>query len=144
MTARSTTYRRFMSAATAGNKGQARRHVAAEFRAVLDKEAPDLKNMTFAQLMQELTRQRIAFPDLGKQVRVINTTEDGDKLVVTYMLTVTFNGPLRSRDGKRSVPPTGAKLSIPSQDHVTFDAEGKIIKLEVVTDMGHTLEQMFS
>lgn len=141
MTSRLEDYKKFIKAATAGKVGVAQGYAASGFRATLN---PALTDLTFREFMQELARQREALPDLGKNIRVIDSQEEGDRLVVTYMLIVTFSGVLRSRDGRRSAQPTGATLEIPSQDRVVYDSNGKITELEVVTDMGHTLNQMLS
>lgn len=132
-------YKKFISTATAGTQLVAARFIAPGFRATLNSTLVD---MSFREFMDELGRQRNAFSDLGQNIRIVDSTEDGSTLVVTYMLTVTFDGALVSKDGKRSVQPTNAILEIPSQDRVTFDARGKITTLEIVTDMGHTLSQM--
>jgi len=132
-------YKKFISAATAGTQVVAARFVAPGFRATLNSTLTDL---SFREFMDELGRQRAAFSDLGQNIRIVDSTEEDSTLVVTYMLTVTFDGVLASKDGKRSVQPTHATLEIPSQDRVTYDTRGKITTLEIVTDMGHTLSQM--
>ena len=63
------------------------------------------------------------------------------RLVITYRMTVHFTGTLT--DGRNTLPGTGEQIVIPSQDRVDFDPDGKIREIEVVTDMGHTLTQMF-
>ena len=139
MTSRSKKYREFIAAATAGNADEAQRFVAPGFRATLNEMLVDL---SFREFMNELARQREAFSNLGANIEVMDTREEDDRLVITYTLTVTFDGPLRSQDRSRSVPPTGETLRIPSQDRVVFDENGRIVELEIVTDMGHTLAQM--
>lgn len=136
-----TTYRNFLSALLQGDTGKAQQLVAPGFRANLGETQP---NLSFAELVREIQRQRGAFPDLGKNIQVLDTTshEDESRLVTTYQMTVTFSGTLVSVNGKRSIPGTGEKVVIPSQDHVKFDPSGKIREIEIVTDMGHTLTQM--
>jgi hypothetical protein len=139
--ARETTYRAFLAALLKGSAAGARQHVASGFRANLGDTLP---NLSFAELLKEIQRQRSAFPDLGKNIQVADVSEDDgeNRLVITYSMTVTFSGTLTSADGKRSVPGTGERIKIPSQDRVDFDPSGKIREIEIVTDMGHTLTQM--
>lgn len=140
--ARETTYRAFLDAILKGNEAGARQHVASGFRANLGDTQP---NLSFAELLKEIKRQRGAFPNLGKNIQVVDVTESDDenRMVITYRMTVQFSGKLVSPDGKRSVEPNGQTIVIPSQDRVDFDPDGKIREIEIVTDMGHTMAQMF-
>jgi SnoaL-like protein len=140
MASKADEYRQFITAATAGDAEKARRFIAPGFRVTLNEL---LVNLSFDEFMEELARQREAFSDLGTRIGVMDVQEGRDRLVITYTMTVTFDGTLRNKDHSRSAPPTGGTLQIPSQDHVVFDKDGKIIELEVVTDISHTLSQMF-
>ena len=123
-----------------GQTGKARGLTASGFRANFGETKP---NLSFAELVREIERQRTAFPDLGKKIQVADSREDDgeNRLVITYRMTVHFTGTLT--DGRNTLPGTGEQIVIPSQDRVDFDPDGKIREIEVVTDMGHTLTQMF-
>ena len=59
-------YKAFVRAAATGDKRTAQRYVVPRFRANL---GPGLERLDFRALMDELDRQRTAFPDLGQTAR---------------------------------------------------------------------------
>jgi hypothetical protein len=137
MTSYQETYDAFTRAVTSNNRAAAEALVAPSFRAELGKGP-----LTFGGFWAEITRQRTAFPDLGKNVKVAKVTEGSTYLRVTYDMTVTFSGPLTDGHGN-SIPPTGKSVVIPSADYVEFDAAGKIRKLTVSSEMEMVIGQMF-
>jgi hypothetical protein len=138
---RETNYRTFLEALLKGETARAQQLIVPGFRASFGETMPD---MAFAELLREIRRQRAAFPDLGRKIKVMNVSEDTteNRLVITYKMTMTFSGVLTSADGRHRVQPTGEVIEVPSQDRVQFEGN-KIRSIEVVTDMGHTMAQMF-
>lgn len=136
MTSYQETYDAFTRAVTSNNRAAAEALVAPSFRAELGKGP-----LTFGGFWAEITRQRTAFPDLGKNVSVSKVTEGSTYLRVAYDMTVTFSGPLTGSG--YSYPPTGKTVVIPSADYVEFDAAGKIRKLTVSSQMEMVIGQMF-
>ena len=138
---REAAYRQFLDAMLRGETDKAQDLIVPGFRADLGETQP---NLTFAELLREIRRQRRAFPDLGETIGITDVTEDDERniLVITYRMTVTFSGTLASADGKHTASPTGETIIVPSQDRVEFEGN-KIRAIEVVTDMGFTMDQMF-
>jgi len=138
---RESNYRAFLEALLKGETTRAQQLIVPGFRASFGETKPD---MVFAELVREIRRQRVAFPDLGRKIKVVNVSEDPaeNRLVITYKMTMTFSGVLTSADGRHTAQPTGEIIEVPSQDRVEFEGN-KIRSIEVVTDMGHTMAQMF-
>ncbi|QQG51245.1 MAG: nuclear transport factor 2 family protein [Candidatus Saccharibacteria bacterium] len=132
-----TTYKAFTDGVTNDDRAAVAALVSRDFRAELGKGP-----LRFEGFWEEITRQRTAFPDLGKNVKVAKVAEKGDTLRVSYDMTVTFSGPLTDGWGI-SYPPTGQTVVIPSADLVEFDTDGKIRKLTVSSQVEMVIGQMF-
>jgi hypothetical protein len=115
-------YLQFLELLLKGYSLEAESFLATGFKAKIKDSQPEL---TFAELRQEIERQRNAFPDIGENIRVIDITKLDLRLLVTYTMVTEHAG------------------EILSQDLVDFNEEGQLTRLEMVTDMHHTMAQMF-
>ena len=134
-------YKSFVRAATSGNANTALRYVAPGFRADL---GPGVDDLSFRQFMDELARQRAAFPNLGQEVQYRNPRETDSVLDIDDVMTVRFSGVLRSRAGRRELQGDGRVVSIPQHHHVEYDSGGKIIVLVITSLQSQTLDHMVS
>lgn len=137
------TYRKFVVAALAGDDGKARLFVAPEFTASMNAYNTGL---TFPQYMDEIRRQRRAFPGLGEEISDLNFSDEvlsngESRLVATYVMTVRFTRVLRD-ERNNSLMPTGKVAKIAAQIHMAFTKDGKIAGIEVVTDLSDTIRQL--
>lgn len=130
-------YEAFTTGIASDDQRTMRTLIARGFRAELGKGT-----LTFDQFLLELARQRTAFPDLAKNVKVTKIDEGNRYIRVAYDMTVNFTGPLTDGRGG-SIPPTGRRVVIVSSDYVEFDTAGKIVKFTVSSNMEMTVEQMF-
>lgn len=135
-------YQGFQVATTIGNWDASAAFAAPEFTATIHGV---IENANLLDFFHEIARQRAAFPDLGQNVEEFAAHEDASAflLTVTYMLRVTFSGTLRDHNGTPIKQGNGRELLIPSQDIVSFNPDGRIVSVEIVTDQYDTIQQMF-
>lgn len=135
-------YERFTAGIAANKVREMQQCISPQLSVIIGVKGP----LGFKQFVEELSRQRVAFPDFGKNVKVTNTewrTMGGvNYLSVTYEMTVTFDGPLCDHSGNVVLQPTGKKVTIVASDLVGFDPQGKIVTLAVSTYEEATLAQM--
>jgi hypothetical protein len=115
-------YLQFLELLLKGRLTEAEAYIAPAFKAAISNSQAEL---AFAGLCQEIERQRTAFPDIGENIRVISITTLDLRLLITYTMATEHAG------------------EILSQDLVDFDEEGRLTRVEMVTDMHHTMAQMF-
>ena len=133
-------YKAFVRAAATGDTRRAQSYVAPRFSANL---GANLERLDFRGLMDELSRQRTAFPDLGQTVQYRNPSETDSTLDVDDVTTVTFSGVLESRRTADEQQGDGRVVTITQHHHVEFSA-GKIVALVVKTDQAEVMRKLFS
>lgn len=139
-------YQKFGRAVSAGDAAVALRYVAGGFRASLGSSmGPGADDLSFREFMDELSRLRNAFPDLGQQIQFRNLRETDATLDVDDVMTVTFTGVLRGRSGRGGeLRGDGRVVNIPQHHHVEYDTDGKIIILELTSLQGQTFDHLLS
>ncbi|HYG83943.1 MAG TPA: nuclear transport factor 2 family protein [Verrucomicrobiae bacterium] len=137
-------YMAFIAALVAPlNEPQAKRQVSPRFLAEIkpDQSSLPMQRFNFQQFIVEVKRLHEAFPDFAQNVTVPTILQDGNVLQAIYQMTVTFTRNLKSRDGRTTFEPNGAKIVIPQTDTVTF-ADGKIEKFTVQIDSRNILKHL--
>jgi hypothetical protein len=106
---------------------------------------PGADDLSSREFMDELSRLRDAFPNLGQQIQFRNLREADTTLDVDDVMAVTFSGVLRGRSRRGGeLQGDGRVVNIPQHHHVEYDADGKIIVLELTSLQGQTFEHLVS
>lgn len=132
-------YGAMMAAINGGNYTALRGFCAENFIA----ELPGTGKITFGQFVDEIERQRHAFPDLGDNVEIKRITEEHGVIFALYTMTVTFDGTLTSWNGG-SIAPNGQQIVINCVDMVVFNGSGLVTELVIVSDRLETANQLSS
>lgn len=121
------TYRRFMTAALAGDTAAM---LGCTNELIFTMLIPGQGRLMVGEVMVYFQRLSGVSPDLGEQVTVQTVAEDGLNLAVQYHMAFTL-------------APEGKRIELTAVDVVTFDTQGKIVKIDVFYDRADTQMQAF-
>ncbi len=103
---------------------------------------PGTDTLSFSGYLAEFNRQRLAFSDIGRYISMRQIVEQGNMLVLYYVMTMTHDGPLLGIVTPGQLPPTGRRVEVPCVDIVRFDGHGRIVEVNVTSDRLSTVEQL--
>jgi steroid delta-isomerase-like uncharacterized protein len=80
-----------------------------------------------------------SYPDI--KVTAKSIINEGNTIVMEYVVTATNTGPLRLPTGD-VLPPSNKKIEVPAVDVATNDANGKVISIRQYWDAAGALQQL--
>jgi hypothetical protein len=89
--------------------------------------------------IDEITRLRVAFPDFGRNIEMIEVIEAENVLRVTFDMTVKFTG-LLTHPASRRLEPNGNTIVIRQTDTSTFTPDLLIEKFVVQNNIESVIE----